>query len=126
MDVLIAPHGAASCLYRYGFMSTTRDRAIAMHCAPPPLRSGCRRRGRKTACLFTVHRMCAVVWLCEGADAGTEDDSSSGAGALGLVFEMHQGLVDRGASLDWLSQYPHEAEVLWGPLTGMQVLQTRA
>ena len=25
-----------------------------------------------------------------------------------LVLEMHQGMIDRGADLSWLSQYPHE------------------
>ena len=25
-----------------------------------------------------------------------------------LVFEMQMGMVDRGAELDWVSQYPHE------------------
>jgi hypothetical protein len=34
-----------------------------------------------------------------------------GGGAPGLTIEIQQGMVDRGASLGWLSQYPHEAEV---------------
>ena len=33
------------------------------------------------------------------------------------------GMVDRGASLDWLSQYPHEREILWPPLTALEVLE---
>jgi hypothetical protein len=36
-----------------------------------------------------------------------------------VVAEM--GMVDRGATLDWLSQYPHEAEILMPPLTAMEV-----
>ena len=32
------------------------------------------------------------------------------------------GMVDRGATLDWLSQYPHEREVLLPPLTAMEVV----
>jgi 5-enolpyruvylshikimate-3-phosphate synthase len=31
------------------------------------------------------------------------------------------GMVDRGAQLDWLSQYPEEKEILLPPLTGMEV-----
>jgi hypothetical protein len=27
-----------------------------------------------------------------------------------MVFEFEQGMIDRGAELDWLSQYPHEKE----------------
>ena len=39
----------------------------------------------------------------------------------GFVFEMQQGMVDRGADLSWLSQYPHEQEILFGPLTALEV-----
>ena len=35
------------------------------------------------------------------------------------------GMVDRGAELGWISQYPHEQEILFGPLTGMQLMKTR-
>lgn len=34
-------------------------------------------------------------------------------GAASTVFEMRMGMVDRGASLRWLSQYPHENEILY-------------
>ena len=34
-------------------------------------------------------------------------------------------MVDRGADLRWLSQYPHEAEILFPPLTGLEVQSTR-
>ena len=36
-----------------------------------------------------------------------------------------QGMVNRGASISWLSQFPHESEILFGPLTGIEVLGTR-
>ena len=32
------------------------------------------------------------------------------------------GMIDRGATLDWLSQYPHEREILLPPLTAMEVV----
>jgi hypothetical protein len=35
----------------------------------------------------------------------------SSQGATPMLFEMTQGMVDRGAELSWLSQYPHEEEV---------------
>jgi len=38
------------------------------------------------------------------------------------IFEMRMGMVDRGADLSWLSQYPHEKEVLLPPLTGVEAL----
>ena len=38
--------------------------------------------------------------------------------------QMQMGMVDRGADLSWLSQYPHEKEVLLPPLTGIEALDT--
>jgi len=49
----------------------------------------------------------------------------AGEGSAGVVFEIQMGMVDRGAELEWLSQYPHEKEILFGPLTGLEVLSVR-
>ena len=43
----------------------------------------------------------------------------------GIVIEVQQGMVNRGADVSFLSQYPHEKEILFGPLTGIEVLSTR-
>uniref|UniRef100_A0A7S2GI45 NAD(P)(+)--arginine ADP-ribosyltransferase n=1 Tax=Haptolina brevifila TaxID=156173 RepID=A0A7S2GI45_9EUKA len=45
-------------------------------------------------------------------------------GTASTIFEMQMGMVDRGADLTWLSQYPHEKEVLFPPLTGLEALAT--
>ena len=53
--------------------------------------------------------------------------TAGGAGKDGdamTIFEMQMGMVDRGADLSWLSQYPHEKEVLFPPLTGLEALET--
>ena len=50
---------------------------------------------------------------------------ASQPGKPGLVFEMHMGMIDRGCELGWISQYPHERECLFAPLTGIEVLGTR-
>ena len=50
------------------------------------------------------------------------DAASKGAG---VVFEIVQGMVDRGADLRWLSMYPFESEVTFGPLAGLEVQSTR-
>ena len=42
----------------------------------------------------------------------------------GIVFCIQQGMVDRGADISWLSQYPHEQEILFAPLTGLEVQGT--
>jgi hypothetical protein len=46
------------------------------------------------------------------------------SGATPTVLQMRMGLIDRGAELSWLSQYPHEAEILFPPLTSMETLGT--
>ena len=50
---------------------------------------------------------------------------ASRPGLPGIVFEMQMGMVDRGAELGWVSQYPHEQEVLLPPLTGVELRGTR-
>ena len=50
---------------------------------------------------------------------------ASSSGGPGVVFSIQQGMVDRGADIGWLSQYPHEKEILFGPLTGLEVRSTR-
>ena len=46
---------------------------------------------------------------------------SSGTNVQGLILEIDQGMLDRGASLQWLSQYPHEAETCFPPCTGLEL-----
>ena len=50
---------------------------------------------------------------------------ASAPGRPALLFEMQMGMVDRGCELDWISQYPHEKEVLFNPLTGLEVMSKR-
>ena len=45
--------------------------------------------------------------------------------AYGIVVEIQQGMIDRGAEISWLSQYPHEAEVLFAPLAGLEAREMR-
>ena len=44
---------------------------------------------------------------------------ASEPGKPALLFEIQMGMIDRGAELGWISQYPDEAECLFAPLTGM-------
>jgi hypothetical protein len=39
-----------------------------------------------------------------------------------IVFEIQMGMVDRGADVQWCSQFPCEAEILFAPLTGLEVV----
>eukprot|EP00966_Prymnesium_polylepis_P175578 4063390-Prymnesium_polylepis.2 len=47
------------------------------------------------------------------------------AGNAATILELDQGMVDRGAELSWLSQYPYEREVLFAPLTGIEMRGSR-
>ena len=38
-----------------------------------------------------------------------------------IVFEIKMGMIDRGADISWLSQYPHEEERLFPPLTALSI-----
>ena len=40
-----------------------------------------------------------------------------------IVYEVHQGLVSRGAEISWLSQFPAEAECLFPPFSALEVIQ---
>lgn len=62
----------------------------------------------------TTDKEQAVLYASAGAKPG---DAMT-------IFEMRMGMVDRGADLTWLSQYPHEKEVLLPPLTGVEALQS--
>ena len=42
-------------------------------------------------------------------------------GKASTILELQMGMVDRGADISWLSQYPHEKETLLPPLMGLQV-----
>eukprot|EP00493_Phyllostaurus_siculus_P023847 UN24184 len=47
------------------------------------------------------------------------------SGRAAIMFEIKMGMVDRGADLSSFSQYPHEREICFAPLTGIEVLRTR-
>ena len=44
---------------------------------------------------------------------------------FGIVVEIKQGMIDRGAEISWLSQYPHEKEILFAPLAGLEATDMR-
>ena len=77
--------------------------------------------------------------VCGGVEFGFMSTSKAKSEALayatseahrGKVFcptllEMEQGMVSRGAEMSWLSQYPHEEEVLFSPLLGVEAQSSR-
>ncbi|CAK0823877.1 unnamed protein product [Prorocentrum cordatum] len=69
--------------------------------------------------------------VCGGIECGFLSTTTNRAVAtsyagtgVATVLQMEMGMVDRGADLSDLSQYPGEAEVLFGPLTSLQAMAT--
>ena len=63
-----------------------------------------------------------------GFSSTTEDCAQAlhyAQGTASTLLEMDMGMVDKGADVSWLSQYPHEREVLWPPLMGIECLGTK-
>ena len=60
----------------------------------------------------TTDRSVAIKYSTEKADKSS------------MVFEIQMGMVDRGASIQWCSQFPAEEEILFAPLTGLEVIGT--
>ena len=50
--------------------------------------------------------------------------ASSGEGG-GIIYEIQQGLIDRGCDVAWCSQYPFEREILFAPLTALESTGSR-
>eukprot|EP01044_Picomonas_judraskeda_P000422 COSAG03_NODE_18_length_21685_cov_15.938988_28_plen_674_part_00 len=71
------------------------------------------RGGVEYGFMSTTTDEAVAMSFAKGGDAGT-------ASTL-VVASM--GMIDRGATLDWLSQYPHEREILLPPLTAMEVVE---
>lgn len=48
--------------------------------------------------------------------------SAAGRTRPSMLFHIKMGMVDKGASVEFLSQFPHEKEILMPPLTGLEVV----
>ena len=75
------------------------------------------RGGVEAAFMSTSMDLKAALFYARGGAQG-----QTGEGVRpGIVFEFQQGLVNRGADVSWLSQFPGEKEILFAPLTGMSM-----
>ena len=59
------------------------------------------------------------------ADRYSYEGASGDPNATPILWEVSTGMIDRGADLSWLSQYPHEEEVLFPALTGLEFISHR-
>jgi hypothetical protein len=68
----------------------------------------------------TTDPQVAAVYATPQAVGGNPDRGKSVTASV--VFEISQGAIDRGAEIAWLSQFPKENEVLFPPLTYLEVM----
>ena len=64
-------------------------------------------------------------FMSTSTDKSVAQHYAAAGRSTGFVFEIQQGMIDRGADLSIISQYPHEREILFAPLTGLEVQSTR-
>ena len=64
-----------------------------------------------------VHGCVDAAFVSASFDKSVAADFSATAQTqkAAVAFEIHQGLTDRGAQLEWISQWPHEHEVTHPP-----------
>ena len=101
-----------------GFMSTTTDRRVALEYISM--------QGEASSC--RIHSGGAGT----GTGTGTGTGSGSGTGSafpplsgfVKMIFEIQMGMIDRGGSVTYLSQFPTDREILFAPLTGLEVAST--
>ena len=74
---------------------------------------------------FNVRGGVEYAFMSTTSDKKVAMEYAAGSGKQGIVFEIQMGMLDRGADLSWISQYPHEREILFAPLTGCEAASTR-
>ena len=91
-----------------GFMSTTTERRVALE---------------------YIHMQGEAYEASKRNIDISSDSGGSGSGIASppvsgiakMVFEIRMGMIDRGASVTYLSQFPTDREILFAPLTGLEV-----
>ena len=94
----------------FAFMSTTLDHEVAMRCAQRQQHLYIQRSTNLIASIRAA--LCSLRY------------ASSGEGG-GIIYEIQQGLIDRGCDVAWCSQYPFEREILFAPLTALESTGSR-
>jgi Ran GTPase-activating protein (RanGAP) involved in mRNA processing and transport len=60
-----------------------------------------------------------LAFMSTTKSAAVALDYSGGGTTQGSIFTIDFDMTSRGASIQWLSQYPHEEELLFPPFTGL-------
>lgn len=60
---------------------------------------------------FGVRGGVDLAFMSTTTDREVAVQYASAGGGASLTLELRQGMIDRGAEISWISQYPHEREV---------------
>ena len=66
----------------------------------------------------SLNREQAMFYAKGGVDTARQ-------GKAKILIEIEMGMIDKGADLDWLSEFQGEQEILFAPLTGLELRGSR-
>ena len=118
-------HCINSAIVKLGRLSKPRTvyRGLSGSVLPPQFWKGTGNGGVEFAFMSTTADRAVAMRY---ANNDVSKDSSKGERANAkTVIEIEMGMIDRGADLQWLSQYPNEREITFAPFTGLEIVSTR-
>jgi hypothetical protein len=63
-----------------------------------------------------------MAFMSTTLDRSVVSSFAAAEGKPSLLFDIQMGMVDRGVAVQWCSQFPGEAEILFAPLNGLEVV----
>ena len=94
---------------------------MSVDCAPHQVSGGRLPKHFRIANEYGVRGGIDPAFMSTTLDRAVALTYAASSNGPGVVFSMRQGMVDRGSDIGLLSQYPHEMEILFAPLTGLEI-----
>ena len=114
-------HCINSAIVKLGRLSKPRTvyRGLSGSVLPPQFWKGHGNGGVEFAFMSTTSDRDVAIRYARGRPGKSEAERQ-----VKTVMEIKMGMIDRGADLQWLSQYPHEREITFTPFTGLEITGT--
>ena len=114
-------HCINSAIVKLGRLSKPRTvyRGLSGSVLPPQFWKGHGNGGVEFAFMSTTSDRDVAIRYARGRPGKSEAERQ-----VKTVMEIKMGMIDRGADLAWLSQYPEEKEITFPPFTGLEVATT--